>query len=211
MNWKIPAIGTWGGTSLLLAVLSLHLATAAQASAVPWQQLRPVGQGEMNWLWFKLYDATLYSESGRYQPSHYPQALTLTYARAIEREDLLSATAKEWQRLGLGSDADRQRWLGQLATLWPDVAAGDRLTFYVDEAEPATSGGRSSSSARSPNRSFPPPFWLSGWQTTAGIQPLPAACAANPDAGALYVLLPSISSSRFVATHAADRMWCQPR
>ncbi len=33
MNWKIPAIGTWGGTSLLVVALSLLLATAAQASA----------------------------------------------------------------------------------------------------------------------------------------------------------------------------------
>ena len=117
MNWKIPPIGTWGGTSTLLAALTLLVATAVQASAAPWQQLRPVGQGEMNWLWFKLYDATLYSESGRYEPGRYPQALTLTYARAIEREDLLSATAAEWQRLGLGSETDRQRWLGRLATL----------------------------------------------------------------------------------------------
>ena len=63
-----------------------------------------------------------------------PQALTLTYARAIDREDLLSATAAEWLRLGLGSEGDRQRWLGRLAALWPDVGAGDRLTFYVDSA-----------------------------------------------------------------------------
>lgn len=58
----------------------------------------------MRWLWFKLYDATLYSESGRYQPGRYPQALSITYARVIERQDLLEATAAEWQRLGLGSE-----------------------------------------------------------------------------------------------------------
>ena len=134
MNWKTPPIGTWGGISTLLAALTLLFASAVQASSAPWQQLRPVGQGEMSWLWFKLYDATLYSASGRYEPGHYPQALTLTYARAIEREDLLSATAAEWQRLGLGSETDRERWLGRLAALWPDVGAGDRLTFYVDSA-----------------------------------------------------------------------------
>jgi hypothetical protein len=133
MNWKTPTIGIWGGISPLLAALTLLIATTVQASAAPWQQLRPVGQGEMNWLWFKLYDATLYSQSGRYKLGQYPQALILTYARSIEREDLLSATAAEWQRLGLGTDVDRQRWLGQLAALWPDVQAGDQLTFYVDK------------------------------------------------------------------------------
>ena len=34
----------------------------------------------------------------------------------------------------LTSETDRQRWLGRLAALWPDVGAGDRLTFYVDSA-----------------------------------------------------------------------------
>ena len=132
MNWKIPPIGTWGGASTLLAAVTLLFATAVQASAAPWQQLRPVGQGEMSWLWFKLYDATFYSHSGRYQPGDYPQALMLTYARAISRQDLLRATADEWQRLDLGSETQRQHWLRQLADFWPDVAAGDRLTFYVD-------------------------------------------------------------------------------
>lgn len=134
MNWKIPRIGIWGGISLLIVALSIPPTQAKEAPSPPWQQLRAVGQGEMSWLWFKLYDATLYSQSGRYEPGNYPLALTLTYARDIERSDLLTATAEEWQRLDLGSDVDRQRWIGQLAALWPDVGAGDRLTFYVDEA-----------------------------------------------------------------------------
>jgi len=133
MNSKTPITGIWGGISLHLAALSLLVATTSDAATLPWQKLRPVGQGQMQWLWFKLYDATLFSESGRYQPGHYPQALTLTYARAIERDDLLGATSSEWQRLGVGSDAERKQWLEQLAAIWPDVAVGDRLTFYVDE------------------------------------------------------------------------------
>ncbi|EKP0276711.1 chalcone isomerase family protein [Aeromonas bestiarum] len=134
MNWKIPRAGTWGGISLLIVALSSPCSLAKEAPSTPWQPLRAVGQGEMSWLWFKLYDATLYSASGRYEPGHYPQALILTYAREIKRSDLLTATAEEWQRLGLGSDADRRRWLDQLAVLWPDVGVGDRLAFYVDEA-----------------------------------------------------------------------------
>ncbi|HEH9441367.1 MAG: chalcone isomerase family protein [Aeromonas sobria] len=132
MNWKTPTIGIWGGISPLLAALTLLIATTVQASAAPWQQLRPVGQGEMNWLWFKLYDATLYSQSGRYLPGEYPQAITLTYARSIARGDLLSATAEELARLGAGNKEQRQRWLEQLTAFWPDVGAGDQLTFYVD-------------------------------------------------------------------------------
>ena len=162
MNWRIPPVGTWGGTSLLLAALSLPLFATAQSVAAPWQGLRTVGQGEMRWLWFKLYDATLYSESGRYQPGRYPQALSITYARAIERQDLLEATAAEWQQLGLGSESERQRWLARLATLWPDVAPGDKLVFMWTSRERATSGCEIASLALSMIPPSPPRFLPSG-------------------------------------------------
>ncbi|MGL4350162.1 MAG: chalcone isomerase family protein, partial [Plesiomonas shigelloides] len=117
----------------LLMVLSAGISTKLHAAAPPWQSLRPIGQGEMNWLWFKLYDATLLSKSGRYVAGEYPQALTLTYARAISRSDLLQATADELTRLGLGNQRQRQRWLTELTAFWPDVTVGDQLTFYVDD------------------------------------------------------------------------------
>lgn len=125
MNWKIPLVGTWVGISLLC--------WSTLSWAAPWQQLRPVGQGEMHWLWFKLYDATLYSQDGRYGPHRYPQALSLTYARDIDRQDILDATAQEWQRLAPGDSQAQARWLAALSGVLPDVKAGDRLTFYVDE------------------------------------------------------------------------------
>ncbi|PJG58282.1 chalcone isomerase family protein [Aeromonas cavernicola] len=129
MNWKTLSTGIWGGIKLWLVLLALPVMAAA-----PWPQLQPVGQGEMQWLWFKLYDAAFYSETGRYQHGQYPQAISLTYARAIDKSDLLSATEQEWQRLGMGTQTQHQQWLGQLAAIWPDVAAGDTLRFYVDKA-----------------------------------------------------------------------------
>lgn len=94
MNWKIPHAGTWAGTSLLLGLLLWPGFVSGEP--LPWQRLRPVGQGEMRWLWFKLYDAILYSQSGDYRAGHYPQALTLTYARSITSKDLIAATGQEW-------------------------------------------------------------------------------------------------------------------
>ncbi|WP_310597008.1 chalcone isomerase family protein [Aeromonas aquatica] len=163
MSWKIPPAGTWGGISTLLAALMLLVATAVQASTAPWQQLRPVGQGEMSWLWFKLYDATLYSESGHYEPGRYPQALTITYAKSISRQDLLAVTGQEWQRLGVGNQDQRRRWLQQLATLWPDVSSGDALTFYVDDAGLGHFWWRDKPLGSMPDPQFPAAFlaiWL---------------------------------------------------
>ncbi|MGB6189291.1 MAG: chalcone isomerase family protein [Aeromonas molluscorum] len=125
MNWKILHVGAWAGISLLC--------WSSLSWAAPWQQLRTVGQGEMHWLWFKLYEATLYSQDGRYVARRYPQALSLTYARDIDKQDILDATGQEWQRLGLGDERQQVRWLGALSNILPDVNKGDRLTFYVNK------------------------------------------------------------------------------
>ena len=79
MSWRSRSTGLLAGASLLLLALS------AQASPVA--ALRAVGQGEMHWLWFKLYDATLYSHDGRYHPDARPLALTLRYARGLKTSD----------------------------------------------------------------------------------------------------------------------------
>ncbi|MGL5948297.1 MAG: chalcone isomerase family protein [Aeromonas sp.] len=120
MNWRSFTLTF---TLLLLSLLP--------AQAAPWQGLSAVGRAEMTWLWFKLYDARLYSADGRYVPKAYPQVLRLTYARDISRADLLKATLEEWQRQGLGTPAQRTRWLAALTPLWPDVASGDELIFFV--------------------------------------------------------------------------------
>ena len=123
MNWRALAAGIAAGISLLWASL---------ACASP-DGLKMVGSGEMRWLMFNLYEATLYSQDGRYQPRRFPVALTLTYAREISREALVDATREEWRRLALASAQQQERWLPRLAAIWPDVRAGDRLTLYVDE------------------------------------------------------------------------------
>ena len=112
---------------LLLVLLALPA-----MAAPPLAGLRPVGQAQMHWLWFKLYDATLYSADGRYRPAARPLALSLHYARDIDRDDLLAATREEWQRLGQVPARHQAAWLAQLAAIWPDIRAGDRLTLYVD-------------------------------------------------------------------------------
>lgn len=123
MSCRVRAAGIAVGISLLWASL---------ACASP-DGLKVVGSGEMRWLMFNLYEATLYSQDGRYQPRRFPLALTLIYARAISRQSLIEATRDEWQRLALATEQEQARWLPHLATIWPDVRPGDRLTLYVDE------------------------------------------------------------------------------
>lgn len=111
-----------------LCVMLLLLVSSAWASPVA--DLTLVGQGRMSWLFWDLYQARFYSEDGRYQPGRYPQALSLRYQRNIDKEDLLTATVEEWQRLGVNW---KPEWPQQLERLWPSVRTDDELVLRVDE------------------------------------------------------------------------------
>jgi hypothetical protein len=89
-------------------------------SAAPW---RALGQGEMRWLGFRLYEATLWVAGEHYRDSA-PFALQLRYAREIPRERLVSSSLSEMRRLGWRDEVQLRRWESALESIFPDVAAG---------------------------------------------------------------------------------------
>ncbi len=98
--------------------------------ANPASTLSVVGQSELNWMFWKVYDITLLTSSGNYQDSDYPVALAIEYARNIESKMLVESTVKEWQRI----DVDwKPQWRDQLEDIWPSVTPGDELTLHVND------------------------------------------------------------------------------
>jgi hypothetical protein len=95
--------------------------------------LKQVGRGELRWLGFGIYDASLWSADGRFDgnESGEPMALSLWYRRGFARDELVSITTGEWNRLALGDPARRERWAGELRAIWRDVRRGDNLTAVV--------------------------------------------------------------------------------
>lgn len=114
---------------LLLIILFLT-SSQSLANRTDWQR---VGSGDMRWTVFKLYNISLLTDSGGYQPGDYPQALEIRYFRDIKRKHLIKATDDQWQKLGIKAP-QRQRWLQHLQDLWPDVSKGDTLRVEVDAA-----------------------------------------------------------------------------
>ncbi len=112
------------------AMLLVVLAVPSLALSLPWQTMQTVGRGEMRWLFFPLYEASLMTPSGDYRAGQRPLALSLRYHRNIAADDLVTATLKEWQRLEVSYP---RAWVAQLQALWPDVQRGSRLTLYVTE------------------------------------------------------------------------------
>ncbi len=100
-----------------------------QAAALP-TDLSRVGQAKLEVLWFDIYKAYLYCRDGAYRTDS-PCLLKVNYLRNISADDLLEETDKQWQ--GKVEPEQKQTWLKQLETMWPDIQKGDSLSFYRDE------------------------------------------------------------------------------
>ncbi|EKM95543.1 hypothetical protein C211_12287 [Stutzerimonas degradans] len=132
--------------SRLLLVCLLGLvplgASASWREAVP--EARLVGQGELRFFGFRIYDARLWSTTAPLQ-AQTPFALELTYHRAISRYDFVRTSLEEIARLsGIPEDSSRLRdWRAQMHKAFVDVQPGERITgvylpgrgcrFYVND------------------------------------------------------------------------------
>jgi hypothetical protein len=123
---------------LLLACLLFGFPVAQAATGLPAalperDQLRKVGGGQLSWLGFDIYDASLWTGSGRYEGFGPGQtvALSLWYQRSFTRDELLGITEKAWTRLGRDA-AWRQSRLASLRMVWSDLSAGQNMTTVVE-------------------------------------------------------------------------------
>ncbi len=90
-----------------------------------------VGSTRFSVLWFDIYDAALYSETGSYQFGQQPLRLTLNYLRDISAQQLLNETRKQWKDIPNLDKQKREQWLTQLEKIWPDIREKEQLSFIL--------------------------------------------------------------------------------
>jgi len=105
---------------------------------------RLVGEGQLRFFGFRIYDARLWSPTSPLRPQT-PFALELTYHRAISRDDFVRTSLEEIQRLaGATLDSTQLRqWRVEMQQAFVDVTPGERITgvylpgqgcrFYVND------------------------------------------------------------------------------
>ncbi len=111
----------------ILLVFALLLGSA---QANPAQDLKMVGSGTFNFMFWKIYDISLLTASGSYSEGEQPLALAITYARDIEGKQLVSTTIDEWERQDINW---QENWSTRLMEIFPDITEGDQLLLRVDE------------------------------------------------------------------------------
>jgi hypothetical protein len=119
---------------LLLCAGALALPARADAPPPELQQGLPSarlqGQGRLRFFGLHVYDIRLWTAAA-FAPERWaeaPLALEIQYARTLYGQQIAERSLDEMKRQGeMGSD-DAQRWLAEMARLFPDVKEGDRIT-----------------------------------------------------------------------------------
>lgn len=88
------------------------------------------GHATLRFLGLAIYDIRLWSAAPlpRDDIVQQPFGLELEYARDLAGAKIAQRSLDEMQRIGKPTVEQAQRWLATLRRLFPDVAAGDRLT-----------------------------------------------------------------------------------
>lgn len=119
----------------LVLMLALSVFTGT-VQAADWLSWRKVGEATLTWGPFTVYTSQLLTPDGRYRGSDHDNALIITYARDIDRDELVEATRDQWQTQGiLQQEPQSEAWLRMLKALWPDVTPGTQLAFVVNDGQ----------------------------------------------------------------------------
>jgi hypothetical protein len=124
----LAAVGAWlfsGSPALAAAASDLPAAVRNEGF-----ELAQVGGDDLSLYGFRVYHASLWAPSGRYEPAN-PLALSLHYRRGFTKQRLVDITLSAWGKAGIGSEAQRKAWASRLLHIWRDVAKDDILAAVV--------------------------------------------------------------------------------
>ncbi|MBF7071976.1 chalcone isomerase family protein [Glaciecola sp. MH2013] len=118
------------------------LASASESTASPMSlreiskryipQPETVGKARLKVMFWKIYDAQLMATKGEWQEGA-PFALSLTYLRDFDGEEIASRSVDEMRDLGYDDEVDLAKWFEQMRAVFPDVKEGDNITGVLDE------------------------------------------------------------------------------
>jgi hypothetical protein len=121
----------------MAALLTLPLNVAAENVPAEVKQAIPdaekVGSGRLNYLFFDIYDATLFAPEGTYEKGE-PVALQLNYLRSLDSKELVDETMGQFDKNGYKDSPNRAKWQETLERLSQPVKPGTKVTgvYHAD-------------------------------------------------------------------------------
>ncbi len=162
LSWILFSTSLWATNNRVLSPLPNEVIEK-------WDNFSLVGQTSLRRYGFHVYDSSFWilgDKPDEFNSSDFlmlsTYALSITYARKISADKLLSSTKEEWQRLGFAGRYPLDAWLLMLANIWPSVEKEDQLIVVVTKHGKTSFFNKSSSLGTIDDADFGPAF-LSIW------------------------------------------------
>lgn len=87
---------------------------------------------DLDYTWgpFKIYNISLFTETGEYQPNIRPLMLSLKYDKPVDGRDFAISIARSWARLDINLP-NQNAIIDRLRKLLPDLKEGDTLNYIA--------------------------------------------------------------------------------
>ncbi|MGX3067681.1 pyruvate formate lyase-activating protein [Ursidibacter arcticus] len=108
--------------------VSFFVLLSATASA-QWIKIK-----DADYVWgpFKIYNISLFSETGQYASKTRPIMLTLKYNKPVDGRDFAISLARSWSNLGI-TLPNQDNVVDRLRKIFPDIKVGDTLSYIALE------------------------------------------------------------------------------
>lgn len=112
-----------------LALLPVMVLLLSQPAIATWKKINDV-----DYIWgpFKIYNISLFSETGEYVEKTRPLMLTLKYAKPVDGRDFAISLARSWSNLGI-TLKDQDDVVDRLRKILPNIKANDLLSYIALE------------------------------------------------------------------------------
>ncbi len=111
---------------MALPAFAIDTETLERIAAPHMPRPAQVGEGELSFLLFDVYDAKLVAPEGSYDAQR-PYALSLTYKMDFTGKDIADRSVEEMRGLGYADEVQLAGWHRQMEELFPDVKEGESL------------------------------------------------------------------------------------
>lgn len=112
---------------LSILLFTAHSALAAEVIFTTVPNASVVGRGVLTYIFWDVYEATLYAPHGRWDPTK-PYALSIAYRREIDGKDIADRSVQEIRKQGFTDEVKLATWNAQMKTIFPDVKDGSVLS-----------------------------------------------------------------------------------
>jgi len=115
---------------------------AAAKAALSFEQItqqyinspKVVGEAQLKVMFWKIYNAKLAASNGEWKKDA-PFALSLTYLRDFDGEEIASRSVDEMRDIGYEDEVLLAKWYEQMRSVFPNVKEGENITGVMDKEQ----------------------------------------------------------------------------